>query len=428
MNAEEWKGRIRSHWKLKAELTLGLTVGFCVLYAVLQRNPLFSATEMKITCVDRWFPFAPGCVYLYESLWALLPIAPWFMTSREDLIPYSWSVVLVSMLGFGIFFFFPTFVARPRDIGQTDAFYRALIRVDRELNAFPSLHVALAVLSAAWCQAIFSTGRSKTVLQWIVWVWVMGISASTLLTKQHVFLDVMAGAILGLAGFAVFYRSGQPLRHLFFPGLIDTGQVTGPLFTIRDLFMNFYVMQAPAGLVCFDAGWSPTGVGRGFQALGLDRRDVVAIFLTHSHWDHSRAVGLYPNAKVYVARDASPHRNSQRPWMKVGDGEIVVAAGITVSVIGTPGHSPDSVSYLVENRFLFVGDTLRLRKGEALPFHRVFNHDNQANIESVQRLASLKGIEYLLTSHSGVSRDRMGAFRRWRRAEEGIYAQEGVAS
>ncbi len=209
------------------------------------------------------------------------------------------------------------------------------------------------------------------------------------------------------------------IRRLFFPGLLDTGPVFGPVQTIRDGFMNLYVLKTAGGLVCFDAGWRPAMAARGFEALGLNPRDVVAVFLTHLHWDHARSTGLFRNAEVFVGKHEIPAKVPK--WLKpvrsltsVTEGQILTVAGISVRVLETPGHTSGSVSYLAGERFLFSGDVIRLRKGDAFPFPFWFNRDSRALAQSVRKLAGLNGIECLLTAHNGFTADVANAFRRWR--------------
>ena len=77
--------RIRSNLWLKLVLGAVLTGGIWGTYLFLQRHVLFPVTAMPATAIDRMIPFASGTVYLYESLWLLMPIAPWLMGSNDEI-------------------------------------------------------------------------------------------------------------------------------------------------------------------------------------------------------------------------------------------------------------------------------------------------------------------------------------------------------
>ena len=203
------------------------------------------------------------------------------------------------------------------------------------------------------------------------------------------------------------------IRRLFFPGLLETGALDDGLLAVRDGFVNLYIVCSADGLVCIDAGWRPAAVARAFGALGLALADVRAVFLTHLHWDHARALGLYPEAQLYVGALEVPRRPG-RPWVCLDDGESVTAGGVAVQAVGTPGHTPGSMSYVVAGRLLFTGDALRLRHGAAVPFPACFNRDGAAVRRSLRKLAGLAGIEHLLSAHTGATRAVATAFARWR--------------
>ncbi len=76
---------------------------------------------------------------------------------------------------------------------------------------------------------------------------------------------------------------------------------------------------------------------------------------THSHRDHTR--DNEPVAKRFGAKIAA-HRNSAiRKDVSVEDGDVLKVGGIGLTVIHTPGHSPDSICLLAEGKLL-TGDTL----------------------------------------------------------------------
>ncbi|HWH67970.1 MAG TPA: MBL fold metallo-hydrolase, partial [Candidatus Sulfotelmatobacter sp.] len=204
--------------------------------------------------------------------------------------------------------------------------------------------------------------------------------------------------------------------------------VSDRVLAIRDGFVNCYVLRAGSGLVLMDAGRCPSSSARGFEELGLHPRDVTAVFLTHLHWDHAGGARLYPNAQVFVGEAETSSRFCAKalpPLHQVRDEETVEASGLSVRVVDTPGHTSGAVSYIVDGRLLFVGDTLRLRRGEALPMLFWFNRDGQALARSLQKLARLQGLECLLTGHSGVTTDLDRAFRRWRQPVANAPPQEG---
>lgn len=202
---------------------------------------------------------------------------------------------------------------------------------------------------------------------------------------------------------------------LLCPGLLSTGLVDDGLWAISDGFVNYYVVEAPTGLICVDAGWRAGRLLREFKSVGLDTRNVAAVFFTHLHWDHALTAGMFPGAELFIGAGEIPsafikRRFSNLSLTTVAEGQSVRVAGATVQGIHTPGHTCGSMSYLVEGRWLFTGDTIRLSHGRALPFLACFNRDGKALERSIRVLAQIGAAECVLTSHSGLCRDLKGAF------------------
>lgn len=206
---------------------------------------------------------------------------------------------------------------------------------------------------------------------------------------------------------------------LFLPNPYDTGPVNARIMSLRDGLVNMYIVKASTGLVCIDTGWRASRIRKGFDTLKLPIRDVAAVFLTHLHWDHAGCAGLFPDAMIFVGEHETPalfgkRQKSTPHWVKVRDNQEITVADLSVRVVNTPGHSAGSVSLLVDGKFLFTGDGLRLRHGKALSFPSCFNQDQNRHIRSIRRLAGIDGVEWLLTGHSGVSDNLDLAFSRWR--------------
>lgn len=206
MSVAGFFSRIKSNWELKLVLGFWVTLGFVAIYVLLARYPLFSITQVKVTWMDRKVPFVPGAVYLYMSLWLMMPLSFWMMRSKEELSRYCYGFLTISIIGFGIFFLYPTACPRPKDLHIMNRAYATLIRLDNELNAFPSLHAALAIFCGSCCNALCRTDNWHSWTRWVIWAWVFGIVASTLLTKQHALIDAAAGVILGFGIYALCWR------------------------------------------------------------------------------------------------------------------------------------------------------------------------------------------------------------------------------
>ena len=90
----------RANWKMKAALSVGLTLFFCVPYFTLQRLTLLPVRTLPLSAVDRAIAFDPRWVWAYQSVYLLLTIVPWMVTSRSDLRRYARGFMVLSAVGF----------------------------------------------------------------------------------------------------------------------------------------------------------------------------------------------------------------------------------------------------------------------------------------------------------------------------------------
>jgi len=161
---------------------------------------------MPLSFLDRLFPFVDQAVWLYLSIYLLMPIGPYLMNKRREILRYAMGVVVIGIIADLIFFFWPTICPRPETAEPTAA-YHALTLIDTPFHAFPSLHAAFAVYSALCAGQVLRDLGARTIWRNAVWLWAFSILIATLLTKQHVIADLAAGAVLGFsAHFCVFYR------------------------------------------------------------------------------------------------------------------------------------------------------------------------------------------------------------------------------
>ncbi len=102
---------------------------------------------------------------------------------------------------------------------------------------------------------------------------------------------------------------------------------------------------------------------------------VTAIFVTHTHRDHSPAVPAVKAATGATVYAEGPHRAARplhigehnpldssgdrdfKPDVALKDGEVVSGDGWTIEAVATPGHTANHMAYAFkENNALFAGD------------------------------------------------------------------------
>lgn len=133
---------------------------------------------------------------------------------------------------------------------------------------------------------------------------------------------------------------------------------------LGDYQTNCYIIHDEASKTCcvIDPGYTPDIVLDKLDSLGLT---LEAILLTHGHFDHVGGVkqlAAETGCAVYI----HPDDLSMPPMMTAGslyytktygEGSQLHLAGLEITVLHTPGHTPGSVCLLVENT-MFSGDTL----------------------------------------------------------------------
>ena len=127
---------------------------------------------------------------------------------------------------------------------------------------------------------------------------------------------------------------------------------------------NCYIIHEKSSTGCcvIDPGYHPEVILDKVAELGLT---VEAILLTHCHFDHVggvKQIAAETDCDVYLcAEDLTmpPMFTAGKVYYSktYADGDTLNLAGLTISVLQTPGHTPGSVCLLAENA-LFSGDTL----------------------------------------------------------------------
>jgi glyoxylase-like metal-dependent hydrolase (beta-lactamase superfamily II) len=136
--------------------------------------------------------------------------------------------------------------------------------------------------------------------------------------------------------------------------------------------------------------------------------DVRLVLLTHGHLDHSEAARSFAQRMGCGVRALDPrHRLGDEG---LGDGDVVGVGGLEIRVIGTPGHTSDSLSFVLPaERAVLTGDTV-LGRGTTVVAHP----DGRlgAYLDSLRRLHALAEAQEVTSvwpGHGPVIGDALGA-------------------
>lgn len=142
-----------------------------------------------------------------------------------------------------------------------------------------------------------------------------------------------------------------------------------------DLISNIYLIEKDTNCIVVDPGSKKDNL---LDYLNSHNLNVVAILLTHGHFDHiggvDKLVKKY-HCPVYIGFNdefflQDPHLNCSRYASNqemvlntrpttVSEGEILNLLGENIQVIETPFHTDGSVCYyLKDSNVIFTGDTL----------------------------------------------------------------------
>ena len=147
---------------------------------------------------------------------------------------------------------------------------------------------------------------------------------------------------------------------------------------------NTWVLREPGASrsVVVDPGPS---IPSHLDAVAAEAGEVAVVLLTHHHPDHAEAAREFAERMGCGVRALDPEYRLGSEGL--GDGDVVEVDGLEVRVIGTPGHTADSLSFLVPaERAVLTGDTV-LGRGTTVVAHP--DGELGAYLDSLDRLHAL---------------------------------------
>jgi membrane-associated phospholipid phosphatase len=167
------------------------------------------ARHVPELALDRALPLVPSWAIVYGALYLFLILLPLIVVRQDELIRRTVSAYPLIWITAYVFFFvvYPTAAPRPDQVsgaGYAVWGLRALYSADPPHNCFPSLHVAHSFVSALACSRVHRR------LGIVAMISATLVAFSTLFTKQHYVLDVVAGVFLAFVAYGIFLRPFSP--------------------------------------------------------------------------------------------------------------------------------------------------------------------------------------------------------------------------
>ena len=224
---------------------------------------------------------------------------------------------------------------------------------------------------------------------------------------------LIAVLLIVMGGF--YFKMKSELKKM---NVVDTKEVVHNVYAIKDSFVNMFLVKDSDRYVAIDAGNDIKAIGVEFKKLNIDPDKVVAVLLTHTDGDHVAAIKLFRNAKVYLAKEEEQMINGKtarmmnshnkidaKEYTLLNDRQTIKIGDISLQGILTPGHTPGSMSYLINDTYLFVGDAFGLKDGKVDKPNKFFSKDMATAIKSFDKINNLPKAEFIFTAHTGFSND-----------------------
>ena len=182
-------------------LILALAANFIIYFGVSQLRDHLTFHSLALPVDDRIPFFAPFIIFY------ILAYVQWIINylliaweGKAFCYHFIYGDVISKLFCLVFFLFFPTTLVRPEVTGHSicDQLVRLIYQIDAPVNLFPSIHCL-----ESWC-CIHAALRMKKTPRWylpITIVMSFCVFASTLLVKQHVFVDIFGGILVFEAGY-----------------------------------------------------------------------------------------------------------------------------------------------------------------------------------------------------------------------------------
>ena len=225
-------------------------------------------------------------------------------------------------------------------------------------------------------------------------------------------------------------------KEIFKP--LNTGQIDERVSAVREWVANVFFYTKNGKTIMIDAGYNYERLAEKMKWLELEPASIQHILLTHLDTDHVGAVerdsaGLFRNAKLYLGETENKYLKGEArrrvlfghyklPMVKTDnekrllkDGEVFYIDDIKVEAILVPGHTFGHLVYLIDDAYLFTGDTIWFGPDGGYSFLNSLAEDNElakSSLVKLEKIIKERGISpKIISGHTGWTDDLDFAFR-----------------
>ena len=224
-------------------------------------------------------------------------------------------------------------------------------------------------------------------------------------------------------------------KEIFKP--LNTGWVDEHVACVREWVANIFFYRKGETTIMVDAGYNYDRLEEKMGWLGIDPKSIRHILITHQDTDHVGAVeadspGLFRDAKLYIGEIENKYLTGEvhrkviyhlykLPQVTINnekvllhDGQVFEIDGIKIECFLVPGHTWGHMVYLIDDRYLFTGDTIWFGADGGYSFISALAESNKLAVKSLAELEQklrARGLRpVILTGHTGWTDDLYFAF------------------
>lgn len=219
-------------------------------------------------------------------------------------------------------------------------------------------------------------------------------------------------------------------KEIFKP--LNTGFIDERVSCIREYVANIYFYTKNGQTIMIDAGYNYDRLAEKMQWLDISPKDIKDILITHQDTDHVGAIEkgsneLFKEATIYIGRIENEYLEGKRTrkvfWglhklpkvqidnkkVLIDDGQVFYIGNIKIEAILVPGHTWGHLVYLIDDAYLFTGDTIWFGADGGYAFLNNLAEDRKLQVKSLKRLEEIirgKNLKLkIITGHTGWTDD-----------------------